>query len=218
MSEYLQQPGSGKLATVDVVIPALNEAQTIGDVVSTFRQSPRIGKVIVVSDLSRDRTGPVAAKAGAVVVKGPGKGKGQAMMRGLLEVKSPRVIFADADINGLTVNHVNALAATDFGMIVGLRDTGRFNFIQVQAQLPPIAGERSLPTRFVRSLRLDGFGAETQINIAVAKNNMRTIHFIMKGVTGKLRAGPLRMIDVAPYLRPDLMRYGALVSWRRPVV
>ena len=217
MTDYIYRPGDGKRAKVDVVIPALNEQDTIGAVISTFRQSPHIGNVIVVSDLSKDRTAPIARNAGAIVVKGPGKGKGQAMMRGLQEVKSHRVIFADADLDGLTVNHVNALASPVFGMLVGFRDKGRFNFATVAAALPPIAGERSLPTRFVRSLRLDGYGAEMQINTAIVRQHMRAYHFIMKGVTGKVRAGPARLIDVTPYLRTELMQYGGLVKWLKAV-
>jgi glycosyltransferase involved in cell wall biosynthesis len=215
--DYLHAPGTGEPRKTDVVIPALNEADTIGTVIGTFRSSPRIGNIIVVNDLSSDRTANVARNAGAIVVKGPGTGKGQAMMRGLAEVKSPRVIFADADITGINDHHIKALAEPLFGMAVGLRDLGRFNFATVISTLPPIAGERSLPTRFARSLRLDGWGAEMQINAAVAQNHMQVTHFIMKGVKGAFRAGPTRLFDVAPYLRTELVNYSSLVTWKRPV-
>lgn len=215
---YLYEPGSREPAKVDVVIPALNEQETIGDVVSTFLQGKSIGKVIVVSDLSKDRTTPIARNAGALVVKGPGKGKGEAMMRGLREVTTHRVIFADADLSGLTVQHVNALAEPAPGMLVGFRDKGRFNFVTVGAKLPPIAGERSLPARFARSITLEGYGAEMQINEQVAKAGMRVYHFIMKGVTGKMKAGPFRVVDVAPYARiPAFAQYQNLVQWLPPV-
>jgi glycosyltransferase involved in cell wall biosynthesis len=213
MPDYYVSPGSGKRLSVDVIIPALNEQDTIKPVIKTVRASNRIGKLIVVSDLSKDATSHLAREAGAIVVKGPGKGKGQAMMRGLQEVRSPRVIFMDADITGLTVRHVNALAEPAFGMIVGLRDMGRFNFMQAYAGLPTIAGERSLPTGFVRRLQLEGYGAEMQINAAVARQGLPVYHFIMKGVTGKLRKGPLRMLDVAPYMSRDLLDYGRLIKW-----
>lgn len=215
--DYLVQPGDAKPKLIDVVIPALNESETIGDVVKVFREAPKVGRVIVVNDLSKDRTMASARNAGAVVVKGPGRGKGQAMMRGLREVTSHRVIFADADTTGLMAKHAAALAEPAFGMIVGLRDLGYFNFLSVGSKLPPIAGERALPTRFARTLNLEGYGAETQINIAVAKANMRVWHFIMHGVTGKVRAGPARFFDVAPYARPELLHYPSLVRWLAPV-
>jgi glycosyltransferase involved in cell wall biosynthesis len=215
---YLKKPGTGEKMPVDVVIPALNEQDTIGDVVSTFRKGTNIGRIIVVSDLSKDRTSPIAKRAGATVVKGPGLGKGQAMARGLREVTSPRVIFADADVTGLTVNHVNALAEPHFGMIVAFRDKGKFNFVTVGASLPPIAGERSLPSSLAKLIPLDGYGAEMQINIAVANAGLRVHHFIMKGVTGKVKAGPLRAIDVAPFARlPAFTTYQSLVRWLPPV-
>jgi glycosyltransferase involved in cell wall biosynthesis len=216
--EYLNKPGNGERLAVDVVIPALNEQETIGDVVSTFRSGRNIGNVIVVSDLSHDRTSTIARNAGATVVKGPGLGKGQAMLRGLKEVKTPRVIFADADLAGLSIPHVNALAEPAFGMLVGFRDKGRFNFVAVSSPFPPIAGERSLPTRFVRSIPLEGYGAEMQINERVALAGMRVYHFIMRGVTGKMKVGPFRAIDVAPYARiPAFTQYQRLVRWLPPV-
>lgn len=203
---------------VDVVIPALNEQDTIGQVVKTFRAAENIGRIIVVSDLSTDRTSPIARIAGATVIKGPGLGKGQAMARGLREVRSNRVIFADADLSGLEVKHVNALAEPSFGMIVGFRDKGKFNFVTIGASLPPIAGERSLPTGLAKAIPLDGYGAEMQINIAVANAGLRVHHFIMRGVTGKVKAGPLRAIDVAPFARlPAFTTYQSLVRWLPPV-
>lgn len=216
--DYLYAPGTRQSAKVDVVIPALNEQETIGSVISTFRQGRNIGKVIVVSDLSSDRTSPIARSAGAHVVKGPGKGKGEAMLRGLREVTTHRVIFADADLSGLSVAHVNALSEPAPGMLVGFRDKGRFNFVTVGAALPPIAGERSLPTRFARSIPLEGYGAEMQINARVAVSGMPIYHFIMLGVTGKMKAGPLRVIDVAPYARTAAFtQYQQHVKWLAPV-
>jgi glycosyltransferase involved in cell wall biosynthesis len=217
-SSYLRQPGTGAALKTDVVIPALNEEETIGDVVKAFAATERIGKIIVVSDLSTDRTGQLARRHGATVVKGPGRGKGQAMARGLQEVTTPRVIFADADLYGIKPSHVNALATPAFGMVVGFRDTGRFNFMTMNTNLPPIAGERALPTNFARTLKLEGYGAEMQINNAVTRVGMRVWHFFMLGVTGKLRAGPTRMIDVLPYtsLR-GVLNYSQNVQWLGPV-
>jgi glycosyltransferase involved in cell wall biosynthesis len=209
-----------KLEPVDVVIPALNESETVGSVVSTFRAGRNIGHVYVVSDLSRDRTSTLARKAGATVVKGPGLGKGQAMMRGLREVKTPRVIFADADLHGLTPAHVDALAFPTSSHIVGFRDLGKLNLGTVLTKLPPIAGERSLPTKLVRELKLTGFGAETQINAAVARAGINSYHFIMRGVTGTVRSGPARLFDVAPFALqafPELIRYPRQVRWLKPV-
>ena len=211
---------SNKLEPVDVVISALDESKTIGQVVSTFRHGRNIGQIIVVSDLSSDRTSTIARKNGAHVVKGPGKGKGQAMMRGLKEVKTSRVIFADADLTGLRADHVDALAFPTASHIVGIRDMGRMNLATVMAKLPPIAGERSMPVSLLRGLDLTGFGAETQINAAVARAGINSYHFIMRGVTGELRAGPFRLFDIAPFVFqkfPELVTYPRQVRWLKPV-
>ena len=79
---------------VVVCIPARDEAATIAPIVSTIRHelmvptkengagngrltAPLVDEILVVDDKSSDDTAAVAAGAGAVVVEGPGLGKGR---------------------------------------------------------------------------------------------------------------------------------------------
>jgi glycosyltransferase involved in cell wall biosynthesis len=209
-----------ELEKVDVVIPALNESETIGNVVRAFRRGRNIGRILVVNDLSADRTASIAKQAGATIIKGPGQGKGQAMSYGLREVRTNRVIFADADTHGLTPEHVNALAFPTKSHIVGVRDMGKLNIMAVASRLPTIAGERSLPVSVLKGVQLTGYHAETQINAAVTRAGIPNYHFIMRGVTGTFRAGPLRWLDVAPAVIqkfPELMQYPRNTRWLKPV-
>lgn len=204
---------------VDVVIPARNEQETIRDVVRAFQAAKNIGQIIVVNDRSTDLTGEIAQQCGAMVINGPGIGKGQAMMRGLTLVASERVIFADADLRGFTPNHATALAQQCYGQIVGLRDKGGTgNTITVLSSLPPIAGERSLPTRLARSVSLDKYGAEMQLNAAIVRAGLVSYHFIMRNVSAKMKAGPLRIVDVLPYIgNAELLQYGRSIKWLSPI-
>ena len=61
------------------VIPAYDEAITVGEVVAVARQAQRIAGVIVVDNASTDDTARQAARAGAEVVFCGEPGKGQAM-------------------------------------------------------------------------------------------------------------------------------------------
>ena len=82
---------------VSVVIPALNEAESIGAVVRSMPWD-RVDECIVVDNGSTDGTGAVAAAAGARVVKAP-RGYGSAMAAGSAAAlaTSDVLVFMDGD-------------------------------------------------------------------------------------------------------------------------
>lgn len=91
-------------AGVYVIIPALNEEQSLPLVLSDL---PAVEAVIVVDNGSTDRTAAVATAHGAIVVKEPVRGYGQACLRGLREAArlihlsacdtDRLIVFVDAD-------------------------------------------------------------------------------------------------------------------------
>ena len=86
---------------VAVVLPARNEAETVGPIVHAIRRdlSDLVDEIVVVDDSSVDGTGEVAAAAGAKVVGSPGgPGKGQAMRAGLEATSADIVAYCDADL------------------------------------------------------------------------------------------------------------------------
>ena len=81
-----------------VIIPALNEATTIGNVVKSLRDQGLL-HIRVVDNGSQDGTTEIAVQAGAEVVQEPTRGYGQACWRGLQSVPSEIewILFCDAD-------------------------------------------------------------------------------------------------------------------------
>ncbi|MEM8612765.1 MAG: glycosyltransferase family 2 protein [Cyanobacteria bacterium P01_H01_bin.105] len=81
-----------------VIIPALNESATIGNVVTALR-SQGLSRIRVVDNGSQDKTASVATQAGAEVLYEPIKGYGQACWKGLQAVSSDIewILFCDAD-------------------------------------------------------------------------------------------------------------------------
>ncbi|MGF1598756.1 MAG: glycosyltransferase family 2 protein [Acidimicrobiales bacterium] len=81
-------------SSVDVVLPALDEAAALPGVLAAF---PAGYRPIVVDNGSTDGTAEVAARCGAHVVVEPQRGFGAACWRGLHEATSDYVCFMDAD-------------------------------------------------------------------------------------------------------------------------
>ncbi len=87
-------------AAVTVIVPAYNESQSVGDTVrSLLAQSTPPAEVLVVDDGSTDRTGEVAAAAGARVIRPPRNtgSKAGAQTFALDFVTTPLVMAVDAD-------------------------------------------------------------------------------------------------------------------------
>jgi glycosyltransferase involved in cell wall biosynthesis len=84
---------------VSVVIPAFNAERTVGRVVEALRsQDAPPAEIVVVDDGSADRTGEVAAAAGARVVRNdPPRHAGGARNAGWEEATRPVVVFLDSD-------------------------------------------------------------------------------------------------------------------------
>jgi LmbE family N-acetylglucosaminyl deacetylase len=83
---------------VSVVIPAHNEAATVGQVVSALLVSEAVDEVIVVDNSSSDGTATVAAGAGARVIHVAELGYGRAMKAGMLAARNTLIFKLDGDM------------------------------------------------------------------------------------------------------------------------
>jgi phosphoserine phosphatase len=92
-----------------VVIPALNEASRIAEVVRHAWADSATAEVIVVDDSSIDDTATLAAAAGARVITSSMLGKGASMRDGLEVGGRDFVVYLDGDLAGLREGLVGAL-------------------------------------------------------------------------------------------------------------
>jgi len=86
---------------ISVVIPVLNESDTIGKVVEAVRRAPKVDEVIVVDDGSIDGTPELAEAAGATVITSTLLGKGASMEDGMRAARNDIILYLDGDLAGL---------------------------------------------------------------------------------------------------------------------
>jgi dolichol-phosphate hexosyltransferase len=81
---------------VCILIPTLNEAPTVGDLIREFK-SLGFNHILVADGNSNDGTPETARSAGADVFLQTGKGKGNAIIEAFARVKQPYILMLDGD-------------------------------------------------------------------------------------------------------------------------
>jgi glycosyltransferase involved in cell wall biosynthesis len=196
-------PGQTVEMPVDVIIPARNEADTIGGVVRAFTLSPSIGNIIVVCNQCDDETPQAARENGAhVLEQNKETGKGQTLKVGLDYVETERVMFCDADLRGPIAEYITAIASPypgKDGMIIGVTDYPILSPVPWRVPrdiFAQVSGQRSLPTRVARSVELHGYAVEVMINKAIMNEGLPIEYVYMRGVKGKVRQNSRRMAEL----------------------
>ncbi|PSQ27014.1 TIGR04182 family glycosyltransferase [Halobacteriales archaeon QS_9_68_17] len=180
---------------VCVLIPTLNEAATIGEVIDGFREQG-FDDVLVVDGDSTDGTRETAEERGARVVVQSGSGKGQAIQEAMDYVDREHVLMLDGDgtyrpedaptmleplLSG-DAEHVigNRFADMEEGAMTRLNQFGNgiidraFHYIHGEKRYDVLSGYRAFTRDSVDRLRLEseGFGIETELAVECVKNGI----------------------------------------------
>jgi glycosyltransferase involved in cell wall biosynthesis len=108
---------------VSIVIPAMNEEDSIADVVTSLRSTAAWREVLVIDDGSSDATAQRATDAGARVIRHPyNKGNGAAVKTGIRNASGEFLLIVDADGQHRPADALRiASRLGDYDLVVGAR-------------------------------------------------------------------------------------------------
>jgi len=166
--------------TLTILVAARDEEEAIAETLTSLRASFPDAEVIVADDGSRDATALRAEQAGAVVLRLPRRGKGQALSAAERAAPPGALLLCDADLRGdltpltpsdkvsqgLTVAAFAERQGGGFGIAKGLARA----LIRLRSGFEatePLSGQRSLSqqVRLAVFPLAPGFGAETRMTI-----------------------------------------------------
>lgn len=175
-----------------VIIPAYNERERIGGVISAVKSAETVNEVVVVSDGSSDGTYEYVAAIADIKAVGltTNQGKAGAMRAGALATDADVILFLDADLTGLDGCKVDSLLKPvvegSADMVIGIFRGGRKVTDLAQVLAPFISGQRAIR----REVFLDIPGLEqvrSGVELAVTKyarsHKFKVITVVLPGCT-----------------------------------
>lgn len=182
--------------SVEVCVPCLNEAATIGRVVADLRAALPDHAIVVYDNGSTDDTATIARDAGADVQSVPERGKGRVMQHAIHTTDADVLLFIDGDAtypadravellgpmnDGADMVIANRLHAPKPRSLPGLRSVGNYLLAHGAASywclpgLDVLSGFRAVRVDTARSLGLSepGFGIETELTFAMLQRGHR---------------------------------------------
>ncbi|MFY7962326.1 MAG: glycosyltransferase [Elsteraceae bacterium] len=225
------------MTRVAVLIPCLNEAAAIGDVVAGFRRALPTAQIFVYDNGSTDRTIELARAAGAIVRSEPTRGKGSVVRRMFADVQADIYVMVDGDGTydpDCAPAAIERLQAECLDLVTITRDAGAavhrpghafgnqaFTWLLsrlFQAQLGDVfSGYRVISRRFVKTFPAfaDGFAVETEMTVHALA--MRAPTAEMPGRYGVRREGSHSKLNTVRDGLRILMTIGRLVTEERPL-
>ncbi|MCD6558290.1 MAG: glycosyltransferase family 2 protein [Palaeococcus sp.] len=210
---------------ISIVIPAYNEANRIGTVLSEIPEF--VDEIIVVDDGSEDNTSEVAKSFGVKTLRlEPNQGKGAAMREGVKEATGDIIIFMDADGQHKPdeiIKLVEPIVKDEADFVIGSR------MIKAQGKRPLIrkvsnflstflirmkvgvdvkdtqSGFRAIKREFLPEIESKRYEVETEILIKAVKKGARVKEVPVERIYG-IETGHFRFEDIIRFLQ-TLMKY-----------
>jgi glycosyltransferase involved in cell wall biosynthesis len=188
---------------IAVIIPAYNEGNRLPAVLEAATQLPAGWELLVVDDGSRDHTAEAVQRYPRVELLRleENRGKGAAMSAGAARTQADVLVFLDADLRGLTPQHVLELAAPvladEAEMSIGLFRGGRGSTDFSHRISPWVSGQRAILREAFLSLeaaRASRQGIELLLTRAARERGWRVRCVSWRGVTHAMKEEKLGLI------------------------
>lgn len=184
------------------VIPAFNEEKTLGDVIAVLRGVPAVDRIVVISDGSTDRTAAIARECGAICIElALNVGKGGALKAGIDQADADVYLFLDADLIGLTADHVSALLLPvlrgEAQMSLGILEKGRVATDLAHAVAPYLSGQRAVTREVLQGLsgmETSRYGIEVTINRYLKRHRIAVRTVAMENLTHRTKEEKLGLL------------------------
>jgi len=180
---------------IAAILPAFNEADTIGGVLDVLCKVNLLTEIIVVNDGSKDETTGIVrafmARDGRIrlIEHKKNLGKGQAIYSAWRSTQAPYLILLDTDLVNLNPAQVESLIVPVLDdkadMTLGLFWGGRFYTDFAHWATPWLTGQRGLRAGILKYVSEDaaaGYGFEVALTIAAGQYGYRTRFVTLKGV------------------------------------
>ncbi|MEM6963945.1 MAG: glycosyltransferase family 2 protein [Bacteroidota bacterium] len=145
-----------RLTTIDVIIPAYNEEDSIGKVIADIPKE-LVREILVCNNASTDQTKAVATQAGAIVLDQPTRGYGNACLKGIEYLKNKPtekqpdiVVFLDGDYSDHPeemTQLVQPILEENYDLVIGSRALGN---MEKGAMMPQQVFGNWLATNLIR--------------------------------------------------------------------
>jgi len=187
-------PSSHARGEIAVLIPCLNEAGGIANVIASFRAALPEARIFVYDNASTDDTGAVAEHAGAIVRREPMRGKGNVVRRMFADVEADIYVLVDGDGTydaASAPSMIKLLADQQLDLVCGKRVesaalayrhghrlgnrvlTGLVATLFGNSVTDILSGYRVMSRRFVKSFPALSKGFETETELTVHALDLR---------------------------------------------
>ena len=199
-----------------VLIPAYNEEATVRPIIEVAKAA-NLGPVLVVDDGSSDGTGSIAEHADVnVLFLNKNQGKGGAVYAGASALETRVVLLVDADLTGLTPEHLRKLAKPvlegHVDMTRGDFAGGRWRTTAAQRITPQLNGQRAILREKLLSvpgLKDSRYGIEIAITETAKRDAWRTQKVPLENVSQVMKEekrGFLRGLQIRLGMYKDILQ------------
>lgn len=205
---------------VTAVVPAYNEESRIERVIVPILETDIVSNIVVVDDGSQDSTSDIVSSYNVDLVKvSQNKGKAEAIKEGIkyCKDKSDVIILLDADLIGLTSDHIRALVLPifekDIDMTIGVFKSGRYITDLAQSIAPNLSGQRAIKLSVayeIVNMDVKGYCIEAAFSQLIKKYNLNVENVVLENVThvtNEEKVGFIKGISWRFQMYKDIVKY-----------